>query len=60
MTIDPTRWDDYILAGLMLVISVPRAVLALTSGHPFGAEDTLSMAFVVVSLVLLLRATRRG
>ncbi|MBC7976082.1 MAG: hypothetical protein H7138_14005 [Myxococcales bacterium] len=55
MTVEPTRWDDYVLAGLLLVISVPRAVLALLSDRPLGAESTLSIMFVLLAVAMLAR-----
>ncbi len=52
------RWDDRILSLVMLVVSVPRVVLALATGESFGAES--SVAAVVAGLgFLLLSSTRR-
>ncbi len=55
MTIEPARWDDYVLAALLLVISVPRAVIALVSERPLGVEGTISMFLVVLALLMLRR-----
>ncbi|MEO7731987.1 MAG: hypothetical protein ABIY55_13515 [Kofleriaceae bacterium] len=54
MTTDPARWDDYVLAALVLLISVPRVVLALLYERPFGVEGTISMVLVLFALVLVL------
>lgn len=56
---DPARWDDYVLAALLLVISVPRAVIALISERPLGVGGTLSM-FLVLLALLMLRPRRRA
>lgn len=55
---DPARWDDYVLAALLLLISVPRVVLALRYDHPLGVEGTISMVLVVGALAIVL--PRRG
>jgi hypothetical protein len=59
MSIEPARWDDYVLAALLLVISVPRAVIALLSERPLGVEGTISM-FLVLLALLMLRPRRRA
>jgi|GEM_PF-5684938 len=58
MSIEPARWDDYVLAALLLLISVPRVVIALLSEQPLGVGGTLSMLLVVLALLLL--RPRRG
>lgn len=58
MTIEPARWDDYVLAGLLLVIGVPRAVMAVSYDHPFGVEDTVSVILVCLGLLLVMRPRR--
>jgi hypothetical protein len=57
-TIEPSRWDDYVLAGLLLLVAVPRLVLALLRDHPLGVEGTLSMLFVVLALAIVVRRRR--
>jgi hypothetical protein len=51
--IDPSRWDDYVLAGLLLVIGVPRAILAVLHDHPLGVEGTLSLLCVAAGLLVI-------
>jgi hypothetical protein len=50
---EPARWDDYVLAGLLLLISVPRVALGLLSNRPLGAEDTLAMVMVLLAIVVV-------
>jgi hypothetical protein len=57
-TIEPSRWDDYMLAGLLLLVAVPRLVLALLHDRPLGVEGTLSMLFVVLALAIVVRRRR--
>lgn len=57
-TIDPSRWDDYVLAALLLLIAVPRVVLAVLYDRPLGVEGTLSMLFVVLALAIIVRRQR--
>jgi hypothetical protein len=57
VALDARRWDDRILAYVMLGLSVPRVVLAVVTGEQFGAEP--SIAAVVASLGLVLLATSR-
>lgn len=52
-SMEPGRWDDYVLAGLLLVIGVPRAILALCLDHPLGVEGSLSLVCAGLGLVLL-------
>jgi hypothetical protein len=56
--IDPSRWDDYVLAGLLLLVALPRLVLAILYDHPLGVEGTLSMLFVVLGLAIVIRRQR--
>jgi hypothetical protein len=51
--LDPPRWEDVVLAVLLLIIGVPRAVLALASDRPLGTEGTLSLVCVVLALAIL-------
>ena len=53
--IEPARWDDYLLAALLLVIGIPRVILAALYDRPLGAEGTLSIICVVLGLLLLAR-----
>lgn len=53
--IEASRWDDIALAVLLLVIGVPRVVLAFLFDHPIGAEGALAMASVGLALLILLR-----
>lgn len=50
---EPSRWDDYVLAGLLLVIGVPRAILALLHERPLGVEGTLSLLCVAAALLVV-------
>lgn len=56
--IDPARWDDYVLALLLLLIGVPRTILAALYDRPIGYEGTLSIICVVLGLLLLIRRNR--
>jgi len=53
--IEPTRWDDLALAVLLLLIGVPRMVLAFIYDRPIEAEGALSLGCVMVALFILLR-----
>lgn len=53
------RWDDRILAIVMIGLGVPRAILAMAQHETFGAESTIA-ALVAVLGVLLLLSTRRS
>jgi hypothetical protein len=55
MTADPARWDDYVLAALLLVIGVPRMVLALLYERPLEVEGTMSILCVVFALLIVVR-----
>jgi hypothetical protein len=55
MTTDPARWDDYVLAALLLLISVPRVVLALLYERPLGVEGTISSLLVLFALTIVFR-----
>jgi hypothetical protein len=50
-TIEPTRWDDYALAFLLLLIGLPRVILAALYDRPLGVEGTLSIICVVLVAV---------
>lgn len=57
-TMEPARWDDYVLAILLLIIGVPRALLAALYDRPLGAEGTLSLLCVALALLILIRRYR--
>jgi hypothetical protein len=52
------RWDDFALAMLLLITSVPRAVLAVFYDRPLGVEGTLSLVAVACALLLLISRRR--
>ena len=52
-------FDDYILAGLLLFIGLPRAILAVMFDRPLGVEGTLSLVAVALALLVLLRRATR-
>lgn len=54
------RWDDYALAALMLIIGVPRVVLAAFYDRPLGVEGTLAIVCVVLALVVLVIGRHRS
>jgi hypothetical protein len=54
-SIEPSRWDDYVLACLLLLVGAPRVILAIRYDRPLGVEGTLSMLFVVIALVIVIR-----
>lgn len=54
-TLEPTGWDDLALAVLLLIIGVPRAILALMYDRPIEAEGVLSLTCVVAALLILIR-----
>jgi len=56
--IEPARWDDYVLAVLLLLVGVPRVVLAALYDRPLGVEGTLSIICVALALLVLLRRRR--
>ena len=58
-TVEPARWDDYVLAGLLLLVAIPRLILAATHDHPLGVEGTMSIAFVMLALAIVIRRRRR-
>jgi len=53
--IEPTRWDDLVLAALLLIIGAPFAVYALLYERPVDAQGALSMGCVVLALLILIR-----
>jgi hypothetical protein len=57
-TTDPARWDDYVLAVLLLLVALPRFVLALMYDHPLGVEGTLSLLCVVAALAIVVGRRR--
>lgn len=59
-SIEYSRWDDYVLAVLLLLIGAPRVVLAILYDRPLGAEGTVSMLFVVLALALVFRRWRQA
>jgi hypothetical protein len=56
--IEPARWDDYALAILLLLIGVPRVILAALYDRPLGVEGTLSIICVALALLVLVRRRR--
>lgn len=56
----PTRWEDVVLGVLLLVIGVPRAVIAVIEDRPLGTEGTLSIACVALALAILVHRTRNA
>ena len=50
---EPARWDDYVLAILLLLIAVPRVAIAIWHDRPLGVEGTVSLAFVVLALLII-------
>lgn len=52
-TTDPARWDDYILAILLLLVGLPRCVVALIHDRPLGVEGTLAMLLVGFAVMLI-------
>jgi hypothetical protein len=53
--VEPARWDDLVLAILLILISVPRALLSVLYERPIGAEGALSMICVALGLLILVR-----
>jgi hypothetical protein len=53
--LEASRWDDIVLAALLLVIGVPRMLLAFLYDHPIGAEGALAMVSVGLALFILIR-----
>jgi len=56
--LEPARWDDYALAILLLLIGVPRVILAALYDRPLGVEGTLSIICVAIALLVLIRRHR--
>ena len=52
-TIEPIRYDDVVLAALLLIIGAPRAIAAVIEDRPIGVEGTLSMVCVLFGLAIL-------
>jgi len=57
-TTDPARWDDYILAVVMLLVGLPRCIVALIHDRPLGVEGTLAMLLVGFALMLIIGPRR--
>jgi hypothetical protein len=55
---DAARIDDFVLAALLLVIGLPRAILAGVYDRPLGVEGTLSLVCVGLGLAVLFRRIR--
>jgi hypothetical protein len=53
------RWDDRILALVMLVLGGPRVILAFAEHETFGAEATIAAIVAGLGLLLLLTTGRR-
>lgn len=56
--VEPARWDDYALAALLLLVAIPRLLLAAFAERPLGVEGTLSIAFVALALAIVIRRRR--
>ncbi len=54
------RWDDIALAVLLLLIGVPRALLAAFYDRPLGPEGTLAIVCVVLALLVVVVGRRRS
>lgn len=52
------RWDDRILAFLMIGLAGPRVMLALADHEVFGTEATVAAIVAGLGLLLLLASTR--
>jgi hypothetical protein len=50
---EPTRWDDYVLAILLLLIAAPRVAIAIWHDRPLGVEGTFSIGMVVLALLII-------
>lgn len=50
----PMPWDDAALVVLLLLIGVPRVVLAIVAERPIGAEGAASMMCVAFALSIVL------
>jgi hypothetical protein len=48
------RWDDRILAFVMIVLGGLRGVIGLASHETFGAEATIATIVAVLGVLLLL------
>jgi hypothetical protein len=53
--IEASRWDDVVLAVLLLAIGLPRVVIAFLYDRPVGAEGALAMGCVGLALLILIR-----
>lgn len=52
------RWDDRILAIVMLGLGLPRIILAFAEHENFGAEATIAAIVAGLGLLLLLTSRR--
>lgn len=50
------RRDDLILGGLMLLLAVPRVILALATHETFGAESSIAAVAAGLGVLLLVTA----
>jgi len=53
------RWDDRILAVVMLVLGLPRIIIAISDHETFGAEATIAAIVSGLGLLLLLTSRTR-
>jgi hypothetical protein len=53
------RWDDFVLAVLLIVVGGFRVALALETDERWGAEATLAAVTTFLGFLVLLSAWRR-
>ena len=53
------RWDDRILAIVLLLLAGPRVVIAFATHEKFGAEATVAAIAACLGVLLLLAGRRR-
>jgi hypothetical protein len=53
------RWDDRILAVVMIGLGLPRVILALAEHETFGAEASIAAIVAGLGVLLLLAGRRR-
>lgn len=58
--IEPNLRDDLVLAALMLLMGVPRIVIAVFGERPIGAEGTLAAICTGIALLILARRIHRS
>ena len=56
--LEPARWDDVVLAIMLLAIGLPRLFLAILYDRPFGVEPTLSLGCVLFALFIIAHRQR--